>query len=131
MATKQPETVRVVNPMVRLFKSRGWTCVNMVAGFTTSGLADYWMYHPEYGERWIEFKRLNKKGNLTSSLTDAQKREFPRQYRAGVKIYCIAAYDLRGSKYFSLRKKHYYRVTQCPPNIMDLVTPLYRRNLNV
>ncbi len=131
MAVRQKESVLVVDPMIRMFRSRGWKCVNMVAGFTTKGLADYWVYHRNYGDRWIEFKRLDRKGNLISHLTKAQKEQFPIQYKAGIRLYCVAAFDLRGSKNYHLRKKHYFRVVNCSPNIMNLVNPLKRRELNV
>lgn len=129
MAKIQAESLKVANPMVNFLRARGWTCVNMVAGFTTNGLADYWCFHEHWGERWIEFKRLNKYGQFISHLTDAQSINFPIQYKAGVKLYCIADYDLRGAKGYRKRKEHYRRLLRCEPNIMDLIKKRRRHHL--
>ena len=131
VAKRQAESVFVVDPFINFLKSQGWTCHNMVAGFTTFGLADYWCYHPKYGERWIEFKHFKSPHSNYLKYTKAQEREFPRQVEAGVKIYCIAADDLRGEKNRDLRWKYYYMLLKRKPNIMKLFDENKRKELRI
>jgi hypothetical protein len=128
-ATKQKETTHVVEPMIRLFRERGWICHRMPADETLSGIADWFMYHEELKlHRFVEFKVMNPPG-FYCGLTDQQKKLFPIQYKAGVPLYVIADYDLRGEANYHKRRAHYKRIVESEPNINDVLDKERRRYL--
>jgi len=113
---RQKESTNVVDPFVRLLKSRGWECQNIVGSQNMSGLPDYYVYHKNYGDRWIEFKVYKDIKSTYISTTDAQKIVIPKMLDAGVRVYAICSDDLRGSKKYTERMRMYKRLITEPPN---------------
>jgi hypothetical protein len=131
MPKRQDESIKIVDPFIALLRSRGWICHNIVADASMFGLGDYFCYNEELElHRFIEFKHFKGKGTCTK-ITEAQEKLFPIQYKAGVPLYCVADWDLRGEDNYNKRLKHYHRICNSPPNIMNLVDPSRRRYLPV
>lgn len=120
MAKTQGETTYISNPMIALFEYHGWQCQRISGGLTQDGLADWWMYHKAYGSRWVEMKHFKNPRSNYLKYTPAQKKKFPKQYEAGVKLYCIADDNLLGIENKKKRETHYYRIVHGKPNIMKL-----------
>jgi hypothetical protein len=129
--SRQDETLFIVEPMIRLFRERGFVCQNIIADATLKGLADYFIYSEKLKiHRFIEFKHFKGNGTYTK-LTDAQKKLFPIQFKAGVPLYVIADWDLTGEANYHKRLAHYKRVVEGRPNIEDLLDKSRRNYLPV
>jgi len=117
----QRESLLIVNPMVVLFESRGWRCINIHGNKFQSGLPDLFMYRVDgkASARWVEFKVVESDGRIKCS--QAQKVEFPLMVASGGPYYCIADTDLRGTENYDKRLDHYKRVTQGEPNLKWLL----------
>jgi len=130
-ATKQKETTHIAEPMIRLFRDRGWICHRLPADERLSGVADWFCYNPDLRlHRFIEMKVMTPPG-FYCGLTEQQTLLFPKQHKAGVPLYCIADYDLRGEANYAKRMAHYKRICEQEPNIMDLLNKERRRYLPV
>ena len=66
------------------------------AGKYVSGWPDYYLYHKDHGERWMETKDTNE------PLTPAQVKRFRRMDAHGIKIYVLETWE------------HYQRLFQNP-----------------
>ena len=121
---KQPETVKIVEPFVRLLRERGWFIRNITPGAMTNTVPDHWVTHKDYGGKWIEFKVRH---GDSISLTPNQKKDFPLLMANGTDIWCVAAYDLRGPTNYHLRLKHYNRLFKEPNGIFMLNNRLYNQ----
>jgi len=123
MTKTQPESYKVANPMKRMMKDLGWTFYNINPGTHTDTFPDTWAGHPIYGERWIEWK---VRYDNTVHLTTSQKKVFPIQIKCGMRIWCIAASDLRGTENYSKRKKMYNKLFEEPNGYLMLLSSLHR-----
>ena len=113
MGKTQPETIKIARPFDRLLEDEGWYLRNFQPNQFTDTVPDRLAIHIEgrYEPRWIEYKV--RYGNIIK-CTDAQKKVFPRMIDGGVKIWCIAAYDLRGESNYLLRKRLYNKLFEKP-----------------
>ena len=121
---KQRETTHIVEPMVSLFKHRGWTCHNIHGNNYQDGLPDYFIHHPDYEDKWIEFKVFYD--NYKVHLTKAQKRVFPSFCANNVSFYAIAGFDLRGRHSYKKRLDNYLKLFQKPNGYKLLDKRLWR-----
>ena len=126
---KQKESSHIAEPMIALMRSRGWVCHRMPADEILFGVADWFCYNPELKKHaWVEMKRLKPPG-FYAKTTEKQRKFFPLQYKAGVPLYVIADYDLRGEANYHKRLAHLKRIVDGRPNIMDLLDKERRRYL--
>ncbi len=123
MAKRQRETTHIVEPFRELLEARGWVTSNITPGALTDCVPDSFACHPTYGERWIEYKV--KRGN-TVHLTDLQMKRFPLLIANGMRIFCIAAEDLRGRSNYGLRKKLYAKLFTEPNGKYMLHSSLHK-----
>jgi len=110
MAT-QPETVKIARPFKDILRAKGWMVSNINPNASTDSLPDCVANHPTIGERWIEFKIIYGNG---IKCTPTQKERFPQLMSFGMRIYCIAAHDLRGEENFHLRQRMYKKLFEEP-----------------
>lgn len=106
--SEQRETTLVGKPFDYLLKSRGWTVDNIHGNQYQRGLPDRYISHEQYAPRWIEYKVFDSYGRI--KLTRAQKNHFPVLLNNNVPIFIIAAYDLRGEEFYSLRIRLYNKL---------------------
>jgi len=83
----QPETTKVVRPLMLLMRARGWYVKKIHGSQYQSGLPDLFAAHPKYGSRWIECKWGN------NFLSAAQIKEFAAMDKAGVGIWVLRSPD--------------------------------------
>lgn len=119
----QEETLKVVVPLVTYMEhSQGWVCKKLHGSQFQEGMPDLFCYHYQYEPRFIECKVI-RNGDL--HFTDAQMQNFPVMLARNVKIWLIAAHDLR--KMDELKRA--YNVLFGPPNLGPYLDPKTRRML--
>ena len=123
MSKTQPESYKVANPMKRMMKDLGWVFYNVNPGTHTDTFPDTWAGHKIFGERWIEWKV--RYGNIVH-LTDSQKVVFPDQMKRGMRIWCIAAEDLRYKVNFHKRQKMYNKLFEEPNGHLMMLSSLHK-----
>ena len=111
MAT-QRESVRIVQPFTVLLKARGWHVENIHGNQFQSGLPDAFICKDGHTSRWVEFKVFDNWFKV--ELTIAQRIKFPLLSSQGVKIYIIAAQDLRGEARQGARERLYSKLFDEP-----------------
>lgn len=78
----QPEALGA-RRLVRHMEARGWMCDKLGGGPFTVGWPDYYCFHPQHGERWIETKAPGGK------LSRSQTKRFSRWAAKGIKIFVM------------------------------------------
>lgn len=70
--------------LIRFLQARGWHVERMIGNAFQSGIPDLYIYHKQWGARWVDVKQPNK-----YSFTKAQKLKWPVWERAGVGIWIV------------------------------------------
>ena len=113
----QTETTNVRDPFKIFLQARKWHVEHIVGNQFQEGFPDLYIYHHQYGPRWVEIKHIKGTGRGTISFTNAQKIKFPRMHSCGVPIIVIAARDLRGIEHANERERLYKKLFE-QPNVM-------------
>ena len=82
----QPEH-QASNTLVNYMRGRGWGIWKIGGGRFTVGWPDFYAFHPEYGERWIEMK------TPTGKLRASQIKRFINMSKHGVRIWVLTSYE--------------------------------------
>ena len=91
---KQPKIKRnkhgpewyIQRDLIRYLEDRGWLVERLIGNALQVGIPDIWIYHFDYGPRWIDVK------NLTSyEFTPAQRDKWPKWEKHGVGIWILTA----------------------------------------
>lgn len=93
---RQPENVKIVEPLKAYLKYKGWHVVKFHGSQYQSGVPDLYAMHPSYNARWIECKLWTGDNKTSIHLTPAQKTNIPIWIAHGTGIWVIVGNDFRG-----------------------------------
>lgn len=122
---RQEETTHVLEPLVTFLTYKyKWRCEKTHGSQFMEGFPDLYCMHFDYEPKWIECKVI-RNGDL--HFTVAQEKKFPVWIAHGVKIWLVAAVDLRGN--VQELERIYHDVLFRPPNLVNYLNPETRRIL--
>lgn len=94
--SRQEETIKIVEPFRNYLEhQKGWKTEKTHGNQFQSGFPDLYCIHPKYEPRWVECKVITD-GRV--HFEQSQLTKFPIWSANNVKIWVIAAYDLRPEK---------------------------------
>lgn len=88
---------KIQDALIQYLRERGWLVERFIGNAYQQGIPDLYLYHPKWGERWVDVKVEGK-----YSFTKAQKFKWPLWESFGIGIWILTGADQRNyDKLFS------------------------------